>query len=75
MGSKELRSEHMKFLIISAIAVAPHVAPHVAPRVAPAPVRVAPKPAVVPAPTPHPPIVVAPVHSTPKCDDKKEKCK
>ena len=60
--------------IFSAIVVAPRVAP--APvRVAPAPVRVAPRPAEPPpAPTPHPPIFVAP-HITPKCDDKKEKCK
>jgi hypothetical protein len=65
----------MKFLVISAIAVAPHVTPHVAPHVAPAPARVAPRPAVVPAPTPRTPVVVVPVHNTPKCDDKKEKCK
>ena len=64
----------MNPLAIFAIAVAPHITPHVTPHVAPAPVRVAPKPMVVPTPTPRPPIV-APVHSTPSCDEKKEKCK
>jgi len=60
----------MNWIVISAIAVAPHVSPHFSP----APARVAPKPAVVPAP--RPPIIVPPhINSTPKCDDKKEKCK
>ena len=65
----------MNALAIFAIAVAPHIAPHVTPHIAPAPVRVAPKPMVVPTPTTPRPPIIAPAHITPKCEEKKEKCK